>query len=438
MKHEDNSLIGLIEEIWRLPRDIISPAYDTALKTVERECLLLNSFEKRSSFKTHEYPTGTEAYTWIVPEEWVCQEAYLSTVDGKRIFSYEDHPLHCVSYSLPFNRIVSREELFRHLYTHPHLQDAIPFKFKYYERDWGLCCSEKIKNTLVDEKYKVVINTSFKKGTLKVGEFILPGKSEESFVLCAHLCHPAMIQDDVTGVVAGIEVMRRLALISDRRYTYRFLVLPETIGSICWLSSHEHLHKKIVGGLFLEMLGIDNPIALQLSYDGNAQIDKVFKQTIKEKDPYSWYDDFNQIIGNDERQFNSPGIRIPMLSMSRVYKKETGLWPYPQYHSSHDNMETLSIERLVSSINTAFEMLRNFEMNKKIVNKYKGEVFCSRYNMHIDFYKDPQGNENLFKILGLIDGTNSVIDIVEKTKSNFSSVSKLLNKMIESKLVEMV
>ncbi len=436
---ENADMMTMIEKLWRLPRDIISDGYDAALYAVAEQLKQIeNANYAGAQMKIHEYPTGTEAYTWIVPEKWTCKEAYLETLDGKRLFSYEDNPLHCVSYSLPFDGEVTREELFSHLYTQPKLPDAVPFKFKYYERDWGLCCSKNLKKTLTDEKYRVVIHTEFRYGKLKVGEFVLPGESDESVVLCAHLCHPAMVQDDLTGVVVGVEVMRRLARLPKRPYTYRFLIVPETIGSLCWLSHNEHLHKKIVGGLFLEMLGLDNPPALQLSFQGDAQVDKCFKFALKEKEPDGWYAPFRKVIGNDERQFNAPGIRIPMLSISRVFTKESSKWPYPEYHTDKDTPRILSEKRLKDSVDLVLTMLNYLGNNFILKNNFKGEVFCSRYAMHIDFYKDPEGHAALFGALDLIDGTKTVADIAESLNAKFETVMRIANLLKNKNLIELV
>ena len=272
---ENASMEELISELWRLPRDIVSDGYDTALRALSTQVPMV----------VHEYPTGTECWTWLVPEKWTCQEAWLETLDGRRLFSYEDNPLHVVSYSLPVNREVSREELFAHLHVHPELPDAIPFVFKYYERDWGLCCSRRLKDSLRDDRYRVVIKSDFSYGTLKVGEVIVPGKSSETFILCAHLCHPAMVNDDLSGVVVGLKVMQELLKRRNLRYTYRFLILPETIGSVAYLSHQQELIPKMIGGLFLEMLGLENPHALQLSFAGDTEVDRCLSQALKESDP---------------------------------------------------------------------------------------------------------------------------------------------------------
>ena len=429
----------MINALWRIPRDLISDGYDAALYAVSNQLKAIVSDEgaSKSEMKIHEYPTGTEAYTWVVPEKWTCLEARLESLAGQKIFSYTDHPLHCLSYSLPFEGEVSGEELFEHLYTIPNMPDAIPFKFKYYERDWGLCCSENLKNSLKDEKYRVVIKTEFRYGKLKVGEFILPGECDDSIVLCAHLCHPSMVEDDLTGVVAGVEVMRHLARLPQRYYTYRLLLVPETIGSLCWLSHNEGLHVRLKGGLFLEILGLDNPAALQLSFRGDTQIDKCFKFALKEKEPDGWYDAFRQVIGNDERQFNAPGLRISMLSISRVFPRESGKWPYPEYHTDKDTPETVSEKRLRDSVDMVLLMLQYLENNTILINRYKGEVFCSRYAMHVDYYNDPEGHDALFGALDLIDGTRTVADIAEQLHTSFGNILKVRDLLLEKKLIEL-
>ncbi|HSQ27511.1 MAG TPA: DUF4910 domain-containing protein, partial [Anaerolineales bacterium] len=238
-----NKMVELIQELWFLKRDLVSDDFDRALYRLAEEI---------PQMKIHEYPTGETCWTWRIPEKWTCHEAYLETLDSRRLIDYEDHPLHVVSYSLPFEGQVSRQELFDHLHVHPRLTDAIPFVFKYYERDWGLCTTQELKQSLTDETYRVVIRSSFEPGTLKVGEVIIPGKSDQSFMLVAHLCHPAMVNDDLTGVVVGLEVARALLNGPQPYYTYRLLILPETIGSVAYLSHHEQLIPKMVGGLFLE------------------------------------------------------------------------------------------------------------------------------------------------------------------------------------------
>ena len=411
------SVSEMIRALWKLPRDIVSEGYDAALAAIATQVPM----------KICEYPTGTECWSWIIPEKWTCHEAYLESLDGQRLFSYADNPLHVVSYSLPFEGEVTRRDLFEHLHVHHKIPEAVPFIFKYYERDWGLCCSKNLKDTLHDDKYKVVIKSDFSFGTLKVGEAVAPGKSDDCIVLCAHLCHPAMVNDDLSGVVVGIKVMQALLGRSDLRYTYRFLIVPETIGSVAYLSHNEQLIPKMKGGLFLEMLGLDNPHALQLSFAGNTEVDLCFSQAVKDHDPFGWTGAYRTIIGNDERQFNGPGVRVPMLSLSRVLPPTMADSPYREYHSSHDTPSVTSVKSLDASCDMVLSMIETIENNRVPTNRFKGEVFCSRFGIFIDPYSNPEGNRALFNVMDLIDGTHSVAQIASKCGISFKATMNVIN-----------
>jgi aminopeptidase-like protein/aminoglycoside N3'-acetyltransferase len=421
------SFTDLISALWWLPRDIVSDGYDTALRALSTQVPMT----------IHEYPTGTECWTWLVPEKWVCHEAWLETLDGRRLFSYADNPLHVVSYSLPIEREVSRDELFEHLHVHPGLPDAVPFVFTYYERDWGLCCSKNFKDSLHDESYRVVIKSETSYGTLKVGEVIVPGKSSDTFVLCAHLCHPAMVNDDLSGVVVGLKVIQELLQRRNLRYTYRLLILPETIGSAAYLSHHGELIPKMIGGLFLEMLGLKYPHALQLSFTGDAEMDRCLSRVLKESDADAWTGPFRTVVGNDERQFNSPGVRVPMLSLSRVVQGNKNCWRYfPEYHSSQDTPELSSSACLAESRDLVLRMVDAIEGEQVPVNRYQGEVFCSRYGLNIDVYTNPEGNKALFDIMYLIDGTKSLSEIARICGISVESTRQVVEELRQLDLVE--
>jgi aminopeptidase-like protein/aminoglycoside N3'-acetyltransferase len=406
------SMDQIIESLWELPRDILSNGYDAALKALATQVPM----------KIHEYPTGTQCWTWIVPEKWTCHEAYLETMDGQRLFSYADHPLHVVSYSLPVDRVVTRDELLRHLHVHPRIPEAVPFIFKYYERDWGLCCSRVQREALTEDRYRVVIRTSFSYATMKVGEIVIPGETEESVVLEAHLCHPHMVNDDMTGVAVAIDVARALRARKNRRYTYRILIVPETIGTVAFLSHNEHLIPRMKAGLFLEMLGKGLPHSLQSSLFANSEADECFELALAAGDPEGWVGPFGMVIGNDEKQFNGPGVRIPMLSLSRVLPASHPDHPYREYHSSHDTPAILAPGSLEASRDLVLSMLDTFESNRVPVNRFKGEVFCSRYGIHIDWYKDPEGNVAFFSVMARIDGTRTIAEIAREIRVPFERV----------------
>ena len=415
----------MVEGLWQLPRHIVSDGYDGALRALAGQVPMT----------IHEYPSGMECWSWLVPEKWTCHEAYLERLDGERLFSYADNPLHVVSYSLPFEGEVSRDELLAHLHAHPKLCDAVPFMFKYYDRDWGLCCSGKLRDTLRDERYRVVIRSGFSYGTLKVGEVVARGRTDESIVLCAHLCHPGMVNDDLSGVVVGMDVMRALLRRNDLRYTYRFLIVPETIGSVAHLSRHPDLIPTMRGGIFLEMLGLDHPHALQLSFDGDTPMDRAGTAGLKSIDPDSWTAPFRTLAGNDERQFNAPGVRVPMLSLSRMLPPEHPEHPYREYHSSFDTPAAASVRRLEESRDAVLAIVDELERRRMPTNRFPGEVFCSRYGIHIDPFENPEGHRALFDIMYLIDGTRSVEEIASRCGISVSAARSTLAELEQNGLV---
>jgi aminopeptidase-like protein/aminoglycoside N3'-acetyltransferase len=411
------SMMEMIEGLWELPRDIVSDGYDAALTALARQVPM----------QIHSYPTGTHCWTWLIPEKWSCHEAWLETMDGTRLFSYADNPLHVVSYSLPFDGIVSREELLNHLHIHPILPDAAPFIFKYYEREWGLCCSRALRDSLKEAQYRVVIRSDFRFGELKVGEIVVPGESDETVVLCAHLCHPGQVNDDLTGVVVGMEVMRRLQHQPKPYYTYRLLILPETIGSVAWLSHNESLIPKIKGGLFIEMPGRSNPPTLQSSFAGDTEIDLCFRLAMKALRPDTVFIPFMTM--NDERQFNAPGVRIPMLALYRIMPTGHAEWPYREYHSTDDTPQKVPPSALDETVAMVLGMVDTLEQNVIPVNQFKGEIFLSRFGLHVDWYENREANEQLFNILYRVDGTRSLARIAHDLGISFNAVKIVVDQL---------
>lgn len=444
---KDANIEQIVRSLWYLPRDIVSDGYDAALEALS----------KQVPMTIYEYPTGTECFTWIIPEKWTCHEAYLETMDGRRLFSYSDNPLHVVSYSLPFEGEVSRDELFKHLHIHHKFSEAIPFVHKYYERDWGLCCSRVLKDNLTDERYRVVIKADFSYSTLKVGEVVVPGKSEECFVLCAHLCHPCMVNDDMAGVAVGIDVMRELLKRKKLHYTYRFIILPETIGSAAYLSHNEELIPKMIGGLFLEMLGTSHPHMLKPSIVGDAQIDECIHLVVKEHDPRAWFGDPINDLLNDERMFNAPGVGVPMLSLSRTVPKREVDSPYKEYHSSFDTPENADfpnmydsrdlVLKIIDAIDTLEEnhvhkascqirpartSIDALEENRIPKPKFKGELFCSRFK-GIDYSTMEQ---DIFNIIFRLDGYRTIADIAQQSGMSPTRAKEILDILQKEKLID--
>lgn len=345
--------------------------------------------------------------------------------------AHDEHRF-CVTHTFNDLRVVAlelRDELLKHLHVHPLMPDAVPFIFKYYERDWGLCCSRQMRDALQDTQYRVVIRSEFSYSTLKVGEAIVHGETDECIVLCAHLCHPGQVNDDLSGLVVGLEVMRRLMKQPKPRYTYRFIILPETIGSAAWISRHEHLIPKLAGGIFLEMLARGNAFTLQRSFAGSTELDRCFALAVRHAAPGAQVIPFMQM--NDERQFNAPGVRVPMAALYRILPEGHPDWPYREYHSNHDDVSHVQPEHLEESCNVVMRMLETLEQNATPIPLFKGELFMSRFGMHVDWYEDRASNEQLFNILYRIDGTRTIAAIADDLGISFSSVFQVVTRLKE-------
>jgi len=373
-------MLDFMRTIGELPRHLISDGYNQAMD-------LLLDRAREAGFQTirHEYPTGYDCGTWIVPQKWTLRSARLMKLDGTVLLDAADNGLHCLSYGQPFSGTVGREELFAHLCTHENLPDAVPFDYSYYRERWGLCCSGNFKKGLTDEKYRVEIDCEFSDGHMVVGEIVLPGRLDESFVLASHLCHPHQLNDGPIGSVVCIEVLKALRE-KGTNYTFRQLIMPETIGTAAWIHSNRHLLPTLRGGLFCEMLTNDLPFVLNTSFMNDSKADRLFEEIIKAESGKNRVERFN--YGNDERQFNGPGVLVPMqaLHRSNMSRFQPGQYDaFPEYHSDRDNMDLVSEEKVAHSASLIFELVDKFDRFLVLPKaKFLGEPFLSRYNLQRD------------------------------------------------------
>ncbi len=412
-------MIKLIEDIWFKRRDIISDGFDESLEYISKIIPL----------KIHEIPTGTKCWTWTVPEKWSVKEAYIEDMEGKRFLDIKDHPLHVVSYSLPVDRVVTKAELMRHLHSNPGRPGAIPYEFKYYERDWGFCIQHSKLRDFTKDRYRVLIDSTFEEGTLKVGDCTIKGEIDETIVIVAHLCHPAMVNDDLTGIVVLVDLAKQLEK-RNNHYTYKFILLPETIGSVAYLSQNEDIIPQLKYGIFLEMLGNNNIHALQLTWQGNTRLDRIARYVFKKRLTAFREGEFRKVIKNDEMVFNGPGVSVPMISISR--------FPYPEYHTSDDNPGIISEANLVESRDIILEVLDIIDNDYFPRRRFKGPIFLSGYGLWVDWRINKKLNQNLDQIMLKLEGDKSIFDIAEDLDMEFSDVLNYANKFYEKGLIEKI
>ncbi|MBL26892.1 MAG: hypothetical protein CMM50_04985 [Rhodospirillaceae bacterium] len=409
-----------------LRRDLVSDGIDDAFAILQ----------EYAPFRLHTFESGSPVWTWRIPEKWQCEEAYVETLDGRRVIDAAVNPLHVASYSAPVDKVVSRAELEEHLFTHPRIDDEPAFIFYYYDRNWAFSCGRDLREALTEDAYRVVVRSRFEKGRMKVAEQRLPGETDEWIVLDAHICHPLQVNDGLIGVMTGLAVMNALARRPKRRFGYIQLVTPENIGATAWLSRNEDMIPRIKGGICTEMTGLPQAPALQLSYRGDTEVDRVFRHVHLQAEPDAWAIPYRGLIGNDERQFNAPGVRIPMLSYARALPWGHPDRPFRQYHSARDDLDLVDWDAFDRSVETILEMLDALEANVFPVNRFKGEPFLSGYDLALDRNKHLLAFRERLRILDCIDGSLSIVDIAERLEADFWTVKAFVDALAEVGLVE--
>jgi aminopeptidase-like protein len=354
------------------------------------------------------YPTGSAAWTWTIPQRWELRRATIR--DGARILvDSDEHHLHCVNYSQPFRGRVSREELLRHIRTNPERPSAIPFAFAFYQDTWGFCVPHERLGEFTAEAYDVEIDCHFENGDFNVLTALAPGRHEEEFILCANICHPTQVNDSLTGLAAAVDVFVRLAARSERKYSYRLLVVPETIGSLAYLSRHPEVIERAVGGFFCEMLGTGGEFVLQATRLGNTYWDHLAAEALRVTGHPYRRAGFMKSAANDEKCLDSPGVDIPTVSVTR--------YPFPEYHTSDDCLGLIDPAMQREGRDVLQAMVDLAESDYVPVLNQPGPIFLSGHGLYPDLRSDPslEGIMNAFyDVMYALDGTASVCELANR------------------------
>ncbi|HBH80977.1 MAG TPA: peptidase M28, partial [Nitrospira sp.] len=233
----------------------------------------LRIIQKRVPLEIQEVPSGTKVFDWTVPLEWNVTDAYVMNREGKRVIDFQSHNLHLMSYSVPVRKKMSLEELRPHLFSLPAHPEWIPYRTSYYKENWGFCMRHVDFEELSDEEYDVVIDSTLQAGSLTYGELYLPGEASDEILVSCHVCHPSLCNDNLSGITVAVKLAETMAARS-RRYSYRFLFIPGTIGSITWLAQNEQIVPRIRHGLVITGVGDAGNVTYKKSRQGNAEIDR--------------------------------------------------------------------------------------------------------------------------------------------------------------------
>lgn len=386
--------------------------------------------------KVYEVPCGTKVFDWTVPREWVIRSAYIEDEAGNRIIDMAENNLHVLGYSAPVDRWVDLEELVNYIYTLPDAPDAIPYVTSYYKERFGFCMSENQKQSLKPGKYHMVVDSEFIDGVLNYAEVILEGESEKEIFFSTYFCHPSMANNECSGPVLLAELIRQIAAMPNRKYTYRCVFVPETIGSITYLSTEDHLadmQKNMVAGFNLSCVGDNRDYSIVETRYADTLADKVLKNVLHYRGSYSTYSYLKR--GSDERQYNAPGVELPVVCYCRSKFVE-----YPEYHTSKDDMTVISPEGFQGSLEVMSEVIEALEHNEY----YMVNVLCDPQLGKRGLYPDTskRGSWNAVatqtNLIGYADGYNDLIDISNIIGVPVKELIPVVDRLIENELFDIL
>lgn len=381
----------------------------------------------------HEVPSGTQSFDWTVPDEWNIRGAWIADEAGNRVVDFANNNLHVVAYSIPVDEWLTLEELQPHLHSLPEQPDAIPYITSYYVKRWGFCLSHKDREKLRPGRYHVVVDSTLAPGSLTYGELILPGKEEDEILLSTYICHPSMANNELSGPVVTAALGSWLASNPERRFTYRILFLPETIGAIVYLSRHlEEMKRNTIAGIVATCIGDDRGYSLLMSREANTLADKAARLVMKHHAPdyveYSYLD-----RGSDERQFCWPGVDLPVVSLMR-----SGYNGYSEYHTSLDDLTLISPSGLAGGYSAIQRVIGLLEHNRV----YKVTTLCEPQLGKRGFYPTLGSRDvvhsvrSVSNVLAYADGTRDLVDIATHIGISAEEAVEIAEKLRAAGLLE--
>lgn len=421
---DTEAMMALMTRLWPLHRTLVSADMDRAMD------IIAEALPAEGEWVLNAYPSGTRAWTWTVPEEFVVDEAHveLLTPEGpRRIVDFADNPLHVVSYSPAFTGELSFDELAPHLHynrTRPH---AVPWVFKYYSRDWGFCLPyERFQELPRDGRYRVVMRTRFEPGRMKVGEYTLPGESGDFLLIVCAVCHPMQVNDSISGVVAAVDFARRAAARPGRRMGIKLLFVPETIGTIAWLAADERRIERCRYGVFSEFIGHDHPLRLQRTRQDDHLLDRMARHALARRTAGAFVEGpyCHTIITNDEKVTNAPGVDIPTIALNR--------WPddgWPLYHTDDDRPEAMLPDKLAEVSLLYDDLFHLIDSNVYPRRTFRGPLFLSGVDFGFDWLATRALKRGVQDIALALEGDLSAFDIALKVGLDYDLVLRVLAAM---------
>lgn len=358
----------------------------------------------------HEVKSGTQAFDWNVPDEWNIRGGYIEDEKGDRVVDFANSNLHVMGYSTPVDEWMTLAELQPYLHSLPDQPSAIPYITSYYVRRWGFCLSHAQRESLKDGRYHVVIDSTLEPGSLTYGEVLIPGREEKEIFLSTYVCHPSLANNELSGPVVTTALARWLSSLKDHRFSYRIVFIPETIGSIVYISKHlAEMREKIIAGYVVTCVGDDRAYSLLRSRAGNTLADRAAKLVMKRHAPdhveYSYLD-----RGSDERQYCSPGVDLPVASIMRTRYNS-----YPEYHTSLDDLNLVTPSGLEGAYDALRKTIQLIEHNRVYRAATPCEPQLGKRGLYPTLSTRGAGYavRAMTNILAYADGTRDLVDIAE-------------------------
>lgn len=418
-----DSIHSLATRLWPIHRSITGNGVRETLGILK---------ELLPDLTVHEVPSGETAFDWTIPDEWNVREAWIEDPDGHRIADFSEHNLHLVGYSIPVDQVMSLEELQEHLHSLPEMPEAIPYITSYYSKQWGFCLPHNDRLKLKPGNYRAYINTTLAPGSLAYGELVIPGGTDEEIFLSTNICHPSMGNNELSGPCVATYLGKWLSELQTRRYTYRLIFIPETIGSIAYLSKNlDHLKQHVVAGFNIVCIGDDRCYSYLSSRAGDTLSDRVAVHVLKHLAPdfkrYSYLD-----RGSDERQYCAPGVDLPIASIMRSKYLE-----YPEYHTSLDNLDFITPDGLGGGFNALQKAIEAIECNCVPKLTVFGEPHLSKYGLYptLSTLVSNDLMKPMMNLIAYCDGKHSLLDIAKITGMPIWELVPIYKELEENKLL---
>lgn len=383
----------------------------------------------------HEVPTGTEVFDWTIPKEWNIRDAYITDEQGNKIVDFKNHNLHVMGYSTPIDQWFELDELNQHLYSLPEQPNAIPYITSYYKERWGFCLSHEQREQLTPGKYHAVIDSELKEGSLTYGEIIIPGETKQEIFLSTYLCHPSMANNELSGPVVTTFLAKWLLELPKRKYTYRIVFIPETIGSITYLSRNiTSMKENIIAGFNITCVGDERAYSYLASRYGNTLADKAVLHVMKHKHPECHMYP-HSYRGSDERQYCSPGVDLPLVGIMRsVYGS------YPEYHTSLDDLALVTPKGLFGSYELLQMVITALENNEKYMLTCLCEPQLGKRGLYPDLSTKSTTNtvRDMMNVMAYADGSNDLLDICNIIYVPIDELYSVVEKLSENGLLKKV